>query len=558
MVFAAADTSYAADGDKKANKIDITVTAPVIGNDPKTEAKADITWDKANPTTDNDTKVKWFDGDSGSTTEQSGSFKVDKSYTVRWTKAFGAEDPVDGFVDGAQTVVNGKSTKHRNYDPSTSTYDVAYTWTLHEVKFHSNDGTDKIESQTVYQGEQTSLDKNKFTFANHSFKEWNTEANGTGSIYSEGDAVTLDGSIELYAQWEITITFNPNNGTGTMNPKKAISGSTVELPANEFTRDGYRFKGWNTDPEGKGKDYKNKEASTFDSDITLYAQWEAVPAPTPVVTHRVTFNANGGTGSMNAMVEEEGTSKALDANKFKRDGYTFTGWNIAKNGSGKSYADRATWKFDADAILYAQWEADPVQYSIAFRANGGKGSMDSISGDEGSTVTLSANKFTRSGYTFNGWNTEKNGSGDSYDDKEKVKLDSNMTLYAQWKANSQPVTTCKLTFHANGGTGTMDSVGARKGSTLTLPENKFKREGYTFKGWNTAKDGSGTAYADKASVKVNADVTLYAQWEKNGTKANASTVARTGDNLPGVLFAILPTVAVAALIVLVLAKRRID
>ena len=362
----------------------------------------------------------------------------------------------------------------------------------------------------------------------------------------------------MYAQWEVevTLTFNNNGGTGSMDPQKVLSGIATPLNANTFTRSGYTFNGWNTKADGSGTSYTDKQSAVFDSDTTLYAQWKE-DAP-PVAKCKITFNANGGSGSMNDVERDKGSTVKLQKNKFTWSGHTFTGWNTAPKGNGASYKDEASITLTDDMTLYAQWKADPVQYSIAFRANGGKGSMDSISGEEGSTVTLPDNKFTRSGYTFNGWNTEKNGSGDSYDNKEKVTLDSNMTLYAQWKANAKPVTTCKLTFNANGGTGTMDSIGAQKGTTLTLPENKFKREGYTFKGWNTAKDGSGTAYADKASVKVNADVTLYAQWEKNGTKANASTVARTGDNLPGVLFAILPTVAVAALIVLVLAKRRID
>jgi len=73
--------------------------------------------------------------------------------------------------------------------------------------------------------------------------------------------------------------------------------------------------------------------------------------------HTVTFNSNGGTGSMSNEVHNVATN--LTANTFTQAGYTFTGWNTAANGSGTSYADSASYPFTADATLYAQWTALP-------------------------------------------------------------------------------------------------------------------------------------------------------------------------------------------------------
>lgn len=71
--------------------------------------------------------------------------------------------------------------------------------------------------------------------------------------------------------------------------------------------------------------------------------------------------------------------------------------------------------------------------TITFDPNGGKGEMDPQKGDKGDTVKLKANEFTRNGYSFKNWNTKADGSGVKYDDKQSVKLETDMTLYAQWK-----------------------------------------------------------------------------------------------------------------------------
>ena len=70
-----------------------------------------------------------------------------------------------------------------------------------------------------------------------------------------------------------------------------------------------------------------------------------------------------------------------------------------------------------------------------------------------------------------------------------------------------------ITFNANGGTGSMDVVRVKVGESITLPTNEFTNAKAEFAGWNTKTDGSGTTYADKATVKPTANMTLYAQWE---------------------------------------------
>lgn len=76
------------------------------------------------------------------------------------------------------------------------------------------------------------------------------------------------------------------------------------------------------------------------------------------------------------------------------------------------------------------------------------------------------------------------------------------------------VTTYTVTFDANGGEGSMDTQLFTEDYEKALTANAFTREGYSFAGWNTMRDGTGTAYTDQQKIKVVADMTLYAQWNE--------------------------------------------
>ena len=133
---------------------------------------------------------------------------------------------------------------------------------------------------------------------------------------------------------------------------------------------------------------------------------------------------------------------------------------------------------------------------------------------------------TRTGYTFLGWNTTVNGgvmvvnetgfllkSVPAYtnDNGEWTNLSSAVSLFAAWKLNTYTVT-----FDENGGSGTMSAQTFTHGVSQELSANAFTHPGdYTFKGWNTAADGSGISYTDKAYVSITESTTLYAQWAGN-------------------------------------------
>jgi len=217
-----------------------------------------------------------------------------------------------------------------------------------------------------------------------------------------------------------TVTFDSNGGSGSMATEGSLS--PAALTANGFTRAGYTFTGWNTAANGSGTSYGDGATYSFSSSVTLYAQWVAD-------TFTVTFNANGGSGSMAS--ESANAPTALAGNGFTRPGYTFTGWNTAPNGGGASYANGATYAFTSSVTLYAQWVADT--FTVTFNANGGRGSMAAES--HNAPTALTANGFRRPGYSFRGWNTAANGRGTSYGNGATYPFTASATLYARWKAN---------------------------------------------------------------------------------------------------------------------------
>ena len=124
---------------------------------------------------------------------------------------------------------------------------------------------------------------------------------------------------------------------GTM---PSFKGSTDKAPDENYR---YTFTGW------------SPEVGVAEEDVTYTAQYE----PIARVFYTITFNANGGVGSMEPQRFEVGVDTALNANAFTSEGdkYKFIGWNTAADGSGATYADEgAILELTSDMKLYAQWQ----------------------------------------------------------------------------------------------------------------------------------------------------------------------------------------------------------
>ena len=227
---------------------------------------------------------------------------------------------------------------------------------------------------------------------------------------------------------EITysITYQLKGGKNSSKNPTSYTETTSKITLKDPTRTGYDFDGWYSDSKYKNRVKTIKKGSTGDK--VLYAKWIAHE-------YSIAFKGNGSTsGSMKTMSDRKyGKSYTLSKNTFKRKGYTFVGWNTKKDGSGTTYADKASVKnltsTDGKKVtLYAKWKAK--KYDITYKLNGGKNSSKNPSGYniEDSKITLKSP--TRKGYTFKGWYSDAKYT-------KRVKTISkgsigNKTLYAKW------------------------------------------------------------------------------------------------------------------------------
>ena len=313
------------------------------------------------------------------------------------------------------------------------------------------------------------------------------------------------------------ITFEPNSEEiqGTTGEITAVENATIILSACGFTRDGYTFIGWNTKKDGTGIAYADKETLTIVSDLTLYAQWKENPKP----KYTIIFEANAEkvTGTTEKIEAEENTALTLTACGFTREGYTFAGWNTKADGSGTGYSDNAKISLTQNLILYAQWLLESVpSYTIETTSvTGGRITVDKSIAVKGAevTVTVSPDDFYYLNYiTIAGKDgtqiqiIQNLSNQNQYTFKMPAK---NVIVNVSFKVYSYTVT-----FNSNNtnATGTTNQVSGQAGTTILCTENGFSLSGYTFTGWNTKPDGTGTSYANKASIKLTGNLNLYAQW----------------------------------------------
>ena len=304
-----------------------------------------------------------------------------------------------------------------------------------------------------------------------------------GDSYT-GTAGSKAGDTYVYAngKWalrgnEITITFDPNGGAGSMEPMSVNPGVGNKLIDNTFTRENYTFTGWNTAKDGTGKTYADGETVNFSADTTLYAQWTQNPV--------ITFDANGGKGTMGTQTVKPNEATDLTANSFTRADYDFTGWNTAKDGTGTAYADKTNITTNENVTLYAQWTLHKyhvrwLNWDDTVLQDGYYTCEEEAKWDDWNNDPPSRPEDENYTYVFAGrwtpYDETKGINGWGFNPHEDV----------DFKAVFNEFKKLTVTFDANGGIGTMDSVKIANGGSgkyYMLPECGFTREGYTFNGW---------------------------------------------------------------------------
>lgn len=232
----------------------------------------------------------------------------------------------------------------------------------------------------------------------------------------------------------------------------------------------------------------------------------------------------GGTGPASVTQATSGASVTLPGpNTLYKTGHTFIGWSESQTGGTVltgSYTPTTR------IILFPQWS--PNVYVVSFDANGGTGAPDSATvnftyGSTGLATSSTYNKGTlaKTGYTFGGWSATAGGTAVA----NPYSPSASLTLYAIWTAG-----TYAITFDSNTATsGTLANLSITAGTAKALSANTYAKTGFSFNGWNSAANGTGTPYAAGASVTFYGNTTIYAQWRPLAPGAPTVTAATAGN-----------------------------
>lgn len=392
-------------------------------------------------------------------------------------------------------------------------------------------------------------DSSQIGKTNRTFYGWSANTDANDRDVPVGDTMdrnTLNANVRteivmparaktVYALWAInpTLSYNVNTPAGSNAP---VTPASRTVPYNTAAPDtsgwqtgdtgkipGYRFDGWYTAPNGGNKYDFN---TPLTGNVTVYAHWVGNG-------YTVRFAGNGATGGGTPdQAFQYNIGQNLHRNGFVRDGYTFTGWKRADNqqayGDGQ-WVTNLTTQPNGIVTLVAQWSANEahIRYNPnppAGKTTGGQGTPN-WDGHTGDTPTIGQNGWTIDGYTFAGWATSPDGSGARYAPGARWTANGTLTLYAQWTPGQ-----ASLTYDGNGATGgKTDPQTGKTDEKINVRDNGFTRDGYTFVRWDTAKDGSGTAYGEGKNgvsqyVMKPAGNDLYAIW-----KANPATIQYRND-----------------------------
>jgi len=267
---------------------------------------------------------------------------------------------------------------------------------------NATSGTVPASSNVYLAGETVTVLDNTGSLVRkgYTFGGWNTQADGLGTDYAPGAAITISGSVTLYAKWTpitYTVRFHKNDddATGTMSDQAFTYDVAQPLTANAFTRDGYDFMGWSTTTDGAvaytdGKSVKNL-ANVQDAVVNLYARW-AIP-------YTITYDLAGGSVATPNPTTYYEHSAAITLKNPTRDGYVFAGWT-GTGLAGPTMTVTIPKGSTGNRTYTATWAQI---YSITYDLDGG-----TVATANPTTYTALSTDFTlnnpiRDGYDFAGW-----------------------------------------------------------------------------------------------------------------------------------------------------------
>lgn len=377
------------------------------------------------------------------------------------------------------------------------------------VTFDANGASGTMDIVKVLPNEEITLPVNTFERDGYSFDEW--DINGTS--YKAGDKVKVTADIAVKAMWLINayeLTFDTNYPEANLKPVVIVNGKihvdTIDfntefsIGVNDFDNENYAIDKVLVD---------NAKVTLTDNSFSYTMPSHDVKIEVNFVKKlSVSFDANGASGSIDSFKVIPNEEITLPANTFVRDGYSFDGWSI----NDASYKAGEKVKVTSDIVVKANWKVN--SYNLTFESNYNEANLKPI-------VILKGKDFNGKvdfddEFLLNLYNYDKENYQivkTTFDGKE---IDNDLSkVYKMPSHDAKIVVTfvkkLVVTFDANGGKGSIDTLKVMPNEEITLPKNSFTRSGYTFKGW----DIDGKTYKVNDTVVIEKDTTIKAKWSKN-------------------------------------------
>ena len=397
-------------------------------------------------------------------------------------------------------------------------------------------------SKMTIKGNTGGLSKSGYAFAGW----WTTPASFLADqhpqLVNAGDVFQFpenQTTVEMFPMWvsgKKYFTYNGNGNTGGKAPDPSVS----VCDCGTLYKTGYTFVGWNTFPDGSGKNfsagesYDNQKYRVFYRD-PLYAQW------TPVATYYNVSYINQSTKDVTvpAMQSlEKGSTFTLGACTINQPGVYFSGYYTVDSNNQKTFyrpGDKLTMG-SSDITFYAIFDTTP-RFFVYYNANGGD--PNSVPIDKRYygecyqfKVSYTIPTAPDSAHYFAGWNTKPDGTGTTYQPGDMPRIGvEDVTLYACWKTYSDAY---QVTYSANGSTsGALSVTNAlcRFNKKAILPDaGSLAKTGYIFSGWSVL----GSVYQPGDSfIMPSGPVTVTAVWGPVNMTADTCTISYSGNGASG-------------------------
>ena len=473
-----------------------------------------------NPTKTGYNFAGWYLDTESITSESVYKYAKDVTLKAKWTEATNTKYTVNYYLqtldkkyDKVTESVVYTGTTNKTVDAALKTYEgfvtpskqtvkiladgsakVDYYYVRKELKVTFVNGDTKKEVTYLYGKENQAFTNNGFNKTGYTLTGYSNTSGGSKN-YEVTSTVTGEfidknyPSKTLYVVFTANtykIAFNNNGGSGTMDAITCTYDKDCTLTKNTFTKTGYTFAGWSKTSNGEiqytnGSIVKNLLTS---GSMTLYAKWTAN-------TYTVSYNANGGSGTMNKTTCTYDTDCTLKANTFTKTGYTFASWTKDST-TGTAYTAGSTVKnlaTSGNVNMYAKWNINSYKVTISTTKMSTSSSSFNLNYNATNKITITPNSeyYISSGSCTNGYTISGLTTGTSATSAQTITINNNGKTTG---STCTFVASSSCPYTAGTALGSYDYSGSSK--NLTIPcSGTYTMEVYGAQGGNYGSNAGG-------------------------------------------------------------------